>query len=227
MFEEKFEKTIYEGYGTTELTPVASANRPDKSYQINNKPGTIGRMVPGCMARIVDPDTHQLMPLGEAGMLAITGVNVMRGYLNNPGKTAEVVFEEDGLRFYKTGDKAKMDEDGFVTILDRYSRFAKLGGEMVSLAAVENQIVDLLQDDETEVLAVAVPDLRKGEVVILLISGAAEASVVKDKVTASSMNNLMKPDSYFKVDAIPKLGTGKSDFSAAKKLALELVQKAG
>lgn len=225
MFEEKFAKKIYEGYGTTELTPVVSSNRPDQSDRIGNKPGTIGLLIAGCLARIVDPETNATLPLGEAGMLAIAGVNVMKGYLNNPAKTAEVIFESDGLRWYKTGDKAVVDADGFITILDRYSRFAKLGGEMVSLAAVENQISEILNDSEIEILAVAVPDIRKGENVIVLFAGPCTEDHLRYRVTESAMNNLMKPQAYFHVEAIPKLGTGKTDFAAAKKLAVSLVEK--
>ena len=222
LFEEKFKIMIYEGYGTTELSPVSNVNRPDTDQEIRHKIGTVGKCIPGCMVRILDPETGDDLPLGEAGLIAIGGVNVMKGYLNQPHKTNEVLIYQHGIRWYKTGDKGRLDEQGFLTILDRYSRFAKLGGEMVSLGAIENQINLTLNNDEVEVLAVAIPDLKKGEVVILLHTGPLSSDDMTKEVQQSEMINLMKPSKYFYVEAIPKLGSGKTDFAGAKVLALQL-----
>lgn len=223
LFEEKFKKTIFEGYGTTELSPVAGTNRPDTEHEIRQKIGTVGKAIPGCIIRIIDPETGEDLPTGEAGHIAIGGVNVMKGYLNEPYKTNQVLIYQHGIRWYKTGDKGRLDDQGFLTVLDRYSRFAKLGGEMVSLGAVETQISLMINHDDIEILAVAVPDLKKGEVVILLHTGPLSSDEVSAKVQKSEMHNLMKPQKFFHIAAVPKLGTGKTDFAGAKKLCLELI----
>jgi acyl-[acyl-carrier-protein]-phospholipid O-acyltransferase/long-chain-fatty-acid--[acyl-carrier-protein] ligase len=228
-FREKFNKEIYEGYGTTETTPVASVNIPDilLSYtgevQTGNKPGSVGLPLPGARVKIVDPDTLRELPVGEAGLVLIGGTQIMQGYLADPDKTASVIVEQDGIRWYKSGDKGKLDEDGFLFILDRYSRFAKLGGEMVSLGAVEAAIARLLDNPESEVLAVALPDPGKGERVVLLLAGEISAEELRARVLKSGLSPLMQPREYLKVDAIPKLGTGKADLAGAKKLAAERV----
>jgi acyl-[acyl-carrier-protein]-phospholipid O-acyltransferase/long-chain-fatty-acid--[acyl-carrier-protein] ligase len=221
LFEEKFKKVIFEGYGTTELSPVSHSNRPDTDTNIRQKMGTVGHPLPGIMARIIDPETEKELPIGESGLIVVGGVNVMKGYLNAPEKTSEVLLYEHGIRWYKTGDKGRLDPQGFLTILDRYSRFAKLGGEMISLGAIENQINIAVNHEDVEVLAVAVPDLKKGEKIILLCTGPYSTDEIENIVKTSELPNLMRPSEYLLVEAIPKLGTGKSDFSAAKKLVLE------
>ncbi len=228
MFEKKFNKVIYEGYGTTELSPVASVNQPDEDGRINNKIGTVGSSVLGGRFMIIDPDTKEELPVGEAGMITFGGVNVMQGYLHNIEKTDEVIFKRNRIRWYQTGDKGSLDEEGYLTILDRYSRFAKLGGEMVSLSAVESEIIQLLgvDDEEAEVLAVSTPDIKKGEKISLLYTMDRDAEELRLLVKSSSINNLLKPQAFFKVESIPKLGSGKTDFAAAKTLTLELLKQA-
>lgn len=221
LFEEKFKKTIYEGYGTTELSPVANTNRPDTAHQIRHKIGTVGTPIAGTMVRILDPETDEELPIGEAGMIVIGGVNVMKGYLHAPDKTNQVLLYQHGIRWYKTGDKGRLDAQGFLTILDRYSRFAKLGGEMISLGAIEHQTHLMIRNDEIEVLAVAVPDLKKGEKVVLLHTGPLSSNALSDLLRASELSNLMQPSQYLHVAAIPTLGSGKTDFAAAKKLATD------
>ena len=190
-FRSKFGKTVFEGYGTTETTPVATVNIPDLlldqsgTVQTGNKPGSVGLPLPGTRIRIVDPETLAELPTDEAGLVLVGGSQVMQGYLDDPDKTAEVVIEHDGLRWYKTGDKGKLDKDGFLTILDRYSRFAKLGGEMVSLSSVEQQIAALLGDAEVELLAVALPEPSKGEQIVLLIDDPDYALGLRDRVLQS------------------------------------------
>ncbi|MDF2939735.1 MAG: 2-acyl-glycerophospho-ethanolamine acyltransferase [Gammaproteobacteria bacterium] len=225
LFEERFKKMIYEGYGTTELSPVVSANKPDTPHEIRHKIGTVGMPIAGCLIKIVDPESEETLPVGASGLIMVGGVNVMKGYLNDPEKTASVIAESQGIRWYKTGDKGRLDHNGFLTILDRYSRFAKLGGEMVSLSAVEGQIALILNMPEIELLAVALPDNKKGEQVILMYAGEIEERDLQQKVLHSDMLNLMKPQHYFKVAEIPKLGTGKNDFAAGKKLAQSLMQE--
>ncbi len=231
-FRDKFGKEVYQGYGTTETTPVASVNIPDillsphGEVQIGNKPGTVGLPLPGARFKIVDPDSLTELPTGEAGLVLIGGTQIMQGYLNDPERTAEAIVEQDGIRWYKSGDKGKLDEDGFLTILDRYSRFAKLGGEMISLGAVESAIAPLLPSPEVEILAVALPDPGKGEKIVLLIAGETDLAELKKAVVAK-LEPLMQPKLYFSVDAIPKLGSGKADLAGAKRLAEEQEQKTG
>ena len=225
-FKLRFNKEIYEGYGSTETTPVASVNIPDRidlrdwKVQQGNKPGTVGMPLPGGSFRIVDPNTLESLPVGEDGLILFGGSQVMLGYLNDPGKTADVIVELDGKRWYKTGDKGHLDRDGFLTIVDRYSRFAKIGGEMISLGAIEDAIGKLLPED-VEVLTTALPDGKKGEKVILLIAGDIDKDRMKELIGQSGLNPLMRPEVFVNVEAIPKLGSGKSDFSRAKHLAME------
>jgi len=227
-FKAKFGLDIYEGYGVTETTPVASFNLPDVlvpsdwSVQQGTKIGTVGLPLPGTGFKIVDPDTLEELPTGEAGLILIGGPQVMAGYLKNEKKTQEVIIEKDGIRWYKTGDKGQLDEDGFLTILDRYSRFAKIGGEMVSLGAVEEAVGSVLDNKEIEIAAVALPDEKKGEKIVLLVSGELELAFLKQKLMEQKVNPLMLPDALIRVDSIPKLGSGKKDLTKAKELALSL-----
>ncbi|MCG6965727.1 MAG: acyl-[ACP]--phospholipid O-acyltransferase [Chromatiaceae bacterium] len=224
-FKLRFNKEIYEGYGTTETTPVASVNIPDRidprdwQEQQGNRPGTVGMPLPGGSFRIVDPQTLETLPTGEDGLILFGGSQVMLGYLNDPQKTAEVMVELDGKRWYKTGDKGHLDQDGFLTIVDRYSRFAKIGGEMISLGAIEGAISKVLPE-EVEVLTTAVPDGKKGEKVVLLFAGDIDEGAIKGAIEQSGLNPLMRPSELIRVDAIPKLGSGKNDFNQAKQIAM-------
>lgn len=227
-FKLKFNKEIYEGYGTTETTPVASVNIPDRidprnwRVQQGGKPGTVGMPLPGGSFRIVDPETLQTLPVGVDGLILFGGTQVMLGYLNEPEKTRAAIIELNGKRWYKTGDKGHLDEDGFLTIVDRYSRFAKIGGEMISLGAIESAINKLLPE-ESEILTTALPDGKKGEKVVLLFAGNIERDQLKQLIEQSGLNPLMRPSDLIEVEAIPKLGSGKSDFSRAKQIALEMI----
>lgn len=138
VFKEKFALEIFEGYGTTETAPVISVNMPDRldidtmRPIIGNKFGSVGQGIPGTIVKIVDPDTMEELPVGADGLIIVGGSQVMRGYLNEPEMTAEVIVEINGVRYYKTGDKGHLDEDGFIFIVDRYSRFANVGADMIS-----------------------------------------------------------------------------------------------
>jgi acyl-[acyl-carrier-protein]-phospholipid O-acyltransferase/long-chain-fatty-acid--[acyl-carrier-protein] ligase len=232
-FREKFGLEILEGYGTTETTPVASTNIPDAllgdftTVQVGNKPGTVGLPLPGSQFRVVDPETLATLPAGEAGLVLIGGTQIMKGYLDDPAKTDSVIAELDGKRWYKSGDKGRIDEDGFLQILDRYSRFAKVGGEMVSLGSVESALADSGLLGSCEYLAVAVPDPGKGERIALLFcapqgEAAPEPEALKDKIRPSGIPPLSQPSLFLKVDALPRLGTGKADYGKAKEVALAL-----
>lgn len=230
-FRLKFGKEVFEGYGCTETAPVASTNTENTlrsdymTMQVNNKPGTVGMPLPGSLFLIVDPDTNQPLPTGEAGMILIGGCQVMEGYLKDPERTKSVMTNIDGRDYYRTGDKGFLDEDGFLTIVDRYSRFAKLGGEMVSMGAIEKKIQEAKTLEGFDYVITSIPDSAKGEKIVLLYQGDKEPSTVISELRASGMPPLMVPSLAFKLDVIPKLGTGKADFTTAKKIAKELVEK--
>jgi len=174
--------------------------------------------LPGTSFRIVDPDSLQQLPIEEDGMILIGGSQVMLGYLNDQEKTSEVIIELDGGRWYKTGDKGHIDKDGFLTIVDRYSRFAKIGGEMISLTAVEEQIRSALNNPELELVAVNFPDEKKGERIEILINDDISEKDLRKQLLAVDTNPLMIPTAVQYVETIPKLGSGKTDFNTARKV---------
>ena len=224
LFKMRFGKEILEGYGTTETSPVASCNLHDKidpndyHIQIGDKRGTVGMPIVGTNFIIVNPDRFEQLPIGEDGMILIGGVQVMKGYLK---RKTDVIREIDGVRYYITGDKGHIDKDGFLTVVDRYSRFAKIGGEMVSLGAIEQKIGRLL-DEESQIAITAIPHSKKGEEIVLLLEGVKDLDELKDEIKSLALNPLHAPSRHFKVESLPRLGTGKSDFKGLKKLALEL-----
>ena len=142
-FNEKYGVIPFEGYGATELSPIVSVGYPDyisedKSIvQTGHKAGKVGQPIPGVAAKVVDPDTGEVLPYDVEGLLLIKGANVMKGYLNNPQLTDEVI--KDG--WYTTGDVAMIDADGFIKITDRLSRFSKIGGEMVPHIKIEEKLL--------------------------------------------------------------------------------------
>ena len=226
-FEAKFKIPVYEGYGTTETSPGASVNLPDikAPYKLRNRPGTVGKAFSGTEFRIVDPDSLESIPTGEDGLILIGGPQIMKGYLKMPEKTAEVIEVIDGYRWYRTGDKGHLDKDGFLTIVDRYSRFAKIGGEMISLTIVEEEILDACNDNELEIAATCLPDQRKGEKIILLATNNLDKNKLKKLLSVANVNPLYHPAQVILVEEIPKLGSGKTDFGVTKKIALVNEQK--
>ena len=226
-FEKKFKMPVYEGYGTTETSPGASVNLPDieSPYKLRNRPGTVGKAFSGTEFRIVDPDSLEPLPTGEDGLILIGGPQIMKGYLKMPEKTAEVIELIDGYRWYRTGDKGHLDEDGFLTIVDRYSRFAKIGGEMISLTTVEEGILDACNDKDLEIAATCLPDQRKGEKIVLIATNNLDKNNLKKLLSDAKVNPLYHPAEVLIVEEIPKLGSGKTDFGATKKIALVNEQK--
>ncbi|MFM2478929.1 acyl-[ACP]--phospholipid O-acyltransferase [Celerinatantimonas sp. MCCC 1A17872] len=225
-FAQRFGKTVLEGYGTTETTPVASVNLPGyidpETAQVQEaaRQGSVGMALPGTTFRIVEPNTLEPLSTGEDGLILIGGAQIMKGYLNNPEKTAEVIVELDGLRWYKTGDKGHLDEDGYLHIVDRYSRFAKLAGEMVSLGAIEQQVKTIMNEPYLGIIAVNLPDEKKGEKVVLLTTSEMTPEQFRAQLIEHKMPALMVPSEIIQVDELPILGSGKVDFKAAKQLAL-------
>ncbi len=223
-FEDKFGIRPYEGYGVTECAPVISVNCPDFRaagfHQPASRRGTVGRPLPGVSVRIVDPDSFEPLPVGTAGMLLVKGPNVMQGYLNRPDLTAGVM--RDG--WYVTGDIAVLDEDGFLTITDRLSRFAKIGGEMVPHGKVEEALQEAAESDEQVFAVTSIPDEKKGEqLAVLHTLDEAVIPGLLETIAASGLPNLFIPrkDTFIKVEQLPVLGTGKLDLRALKRIALE------
>ena len=225
-FEKRFGFPPLEGFGATELSPVACLSLPDVDvdgiYQAGHKPGSVGQPVPGVAVRIVDPDTGALRPPGEPGLMIVRGPNVMLGYLGRPDLTAEAV--RDG--WYRTGDLATMDEEGFVSITDRLARFSKIGGEMVPHGAVEDEYLRGLGRADQVVAVTSIPDDRRGERLVVVHSrDAADAARLCEIVEKSGLPNLWRPDrdAYVAVDALPLTGSGKLDIKALKSIAREAV----
>lgn len=222
-FEKKFAIRPFEGYGATELSPVASLNVPDIEaggiHQVGNKPGSVGHTLPGVAVKIVDSSTNELLPIGSEGLLMVKGPNVMLGYLNNEEETAKVL--KDG--WYNTGDIARIDDDGFLTITDRLSRFSKIAGEMVPHSGVEQVYLNALNTHEQIVAVTGIPEPKKGEeLVILYLEQAGKPDKLHEIVTKSKLPNIWKPrpDNYIKIESMPLLGSGKLDVRRLKEIAL-------
>src|SRR6266403_488757 len=187
-FEERFNQKVFEGYGLTETSPVVSVNLPEpqptkprEHVQPSSRLGSVGKMAPGIAAEIREPETDRKRSLHETGMLWLRGVNIFEGYLHDAERTADVL--QDG--WLKTGDIGRFDEDGFLYIEGRLSRFSKIGGEMVPHEAVEQKIVELLGfsgKDERLVAIVGVQDESKGEALILLAAVDVDLAQLRDKL---------------------------------------------
>jgi acyl-[acyl-carrier-protein]-phospholipid O-acyltransferase/long-chain-fatty-acid--[acyl-carrier-protein] ligase len=205
FLRKKSTVTLLEGYGVTEAAPVVAANQIEA-----NHPGTVGRMVAGMQAKVVPVEG-----IPGAGELYVKGPNIMQGYIR-PDAPGKIVPPEDG--WYNTGDVVSIDEDGFIAIRGRLKRFAKIGGEIVSLAVVENIAAALWPENAHA--AVAVPDGRKGEQVVL-VTNAKEASRM-DLVGWAQNHGVAEisiPRRVLAVEAIPLLATGKTDYVSVQKMA--------
>lgn len=223
-FEDQFGIRPMEGYGCTECSPAVTVNTRDFRAagfrQVGAKRGKIGHPLPGVSVRIVDPDTMKRVPTGQPGLMLVRGPNVMRGYLGRPEKTAEVL--RDG--WYVTGDIATEDEDGFIQITDRLSRFSKIGGEMVPHVKVEEKLHELAQVTEQMFVVVGVPDEKKGErLVVLHTLPDDKLQPVLDKLPQANLPNLWVPraNQFFRIESLPHLGTGKLDLRKVREIAMQ------
>ena len=221
-FEDHFGIRPLEGYGCTECSPVVAVNTYDfrAAYfrQVGAKRGTIGHPLPGIGVQIIDPDSGETLPVDKPGLLFVRGPNVMAGYLNKPEKTAEVL--KDG--WYNTGDIATVDEDGFLRITDRLSRFSKIGGEMVPHIKVEEKLHELLKADGQVLAVTALPDEKKGErLVVIHTLKDEQLKEVLEKMAKSDLPALWKPrpDHFLLVEKLPYLGTGKLDLRKLREIA--------
>jgi acyl-[acyl-carrier-protein]-phospholipid O-acyltransferase / long-chain-fatty-acid--[acyl-carrier-protein] ligase len=226
-FEERFEQRVFEGYGLTETAPVVSVNLPEpqptnpgEQVQPSSRLGSVGKMAPGIAAEIREPETDRKLSLHETGMLWLRGPNIFEGYLNDPERTADVL--RDG--WFKTGDIGRFDEDGFLYIEGRLSRFSKIGGEMVPHELIEQKIVHLLElsgKDERIIAIVGVTDEAKGEAVVLLSATDVDLAQLRDKLRDAGVPNLWIPKRVQRVESIPVLASGKLDLKKCQELANE------
>jgi len=231
-FEEKFGVRPVEGYGTTELSPLVSVNIPPSrepgDSREGSKEGLVGRPVPGVGVKIVHPETGEPLEIGSSGLMLVKGPNVMLGYLNLPEATAKVM--RDG--WYVTGDIAQVDEDGFVHITGRQSRFSKIGGEMVPHLKIEEKLEQIVGADQQKmcVAVTAIPDAQKGERLVVVHTPLEKSrDQIRKELSAAGLPNLWIPsaDSFVEVEEIPVLGTGKLDLVALKRVASEKLAPAG
>ena len=221
-FEQRFQKKVFEGYGLTETAPVVSVNLPEPtpSAAPTSRLGSVGRLAPGIAAEIREPETKRKLSLFETGMLWLRGPNIFEGYLNDPKRTVEVL--HDG--WLKTGDIARFDEDGFLYIEGRVSRFSKIGGEMVPHEAIEQKIVDLLDlsgRDERPIAVVGVQDEAKGEALVLLSAVDIDLAELRKKLQDAGVPNLWIPKHIQRIEAIPVLASGKLDLKKCQQRATE------
>lgn len=226
-FKETFGVEPMEGYGATECGPVVSMNTADCEspgfFWRGLRHGTIGRPLQGQSVRIVSPETGEILPLGEAGLMQVRGPNIMLGYLNLPEKTAAAL--HDG--WYSTGDIATIDDEEFITITDRLARFSKIAGEMVPHTKVEELLHGMLDLNEPMLAVASVPDPQKGErLVVLHTLSDDQLARLLEKLDQSDLPNLWRPrpNAFHRIDALPVLGTGKMDIRGVKKMAMDMEQ---
>jgi acyl-[acyl-carrier-protein]-phospholipid O-acyltransferase/long-chain-fatty-acid--[acyl-carrier-protein] ligase len=232
-FETRFGKRVLEGYGLTETSPASNINLPDPeplgdeesgySWLPSHRQGSVGHTVPGMALKITNPETGQPVSLHQSGMIWFKGANVFEGYLNDPKRTADVL--HDG--WFRTGDIGRVDLDGFLYIEGRLSRFSKIAGEMVPHETVEESLVKAMGlENETvrKIAVVGVPDIDKGEALILLTSmpGGPEHQEILDlryRLLDKGMPPLWIPKKMIRVSDIPVLASGKLDVQSCEKIA--------
>ena len=217
VWENKFGCEYLEGYGLTECSPGLSFNLPGSGKKV----GSVGRLMKNIDGRTVDPETGDVLDKNETGILSFSGPNIFAGYLNNSEKTKEV-FSDDG--WFITGDLGRMDEDGFLFIEGRLSRFSKIGGEMVSHESVEDAISKLLSkdghtNDDIICAVTGIEDESKGECLVLLSTSEVNSKWLGEELRNKGVPNLWIPKQIKQVKEIPVLGTGKLDLQKLKELA--------
>jgi acyl-[acyl-carrier-protein]-phospholipid O-acyltransferase/long-chain-fatty-acid--[acyl-carrier-protein] ligase len=224
-WESHFGSTYLEGYGLTETSPVVSVNLP--AYNGNppqKKVGSVGQLMEGMKARVVDPATGEVLGLNKQGILDLKGSNVFSGYLNNREATENAF--SDG--WFRTGDLARIDPDGYIFIEGRISRFSKLGGEMVPHGKLEQVIAECfhLEDAESPLVAVTgVSDDVKGEALVVLTAVEIHAGDLRERLMNEGIPNLWIPKIIHRVDAIPSLASGKLDLKSLNDLAARKVRE--
>jgi acyl-[acyl-carrier-protein]-phospholipid O-acyltransferase / long-chain-fatty-acid--[acyl-carrier-protein] ligase len=213
-YMKKHETILLEGYGATETSPVISVNTPDA-----NKPGSVGKVIPGVKVRLENFETGEECRPGETGKIMVKGDLVMKGYFEDQELTDEVL--KDG--WYNTGDMGFFDEDGFLYHAGRFKRFAKIGGEMISLVKVEN-IMEKYLPEGVICCLVDIPDEKKGSYIMAAVS----AEVHKTEILRKMMNDLPSialPREFIVLDSIPMMSTGKVDVRSVTRIVQEKIKK--
>jgi len=230
-FEGKFGIQVSEGYGMTEASPVVAVNlfdeppsRMNPDGVLGRRIGSVGRMVPGLTASIRDPETGVELGLFQSGMLWLRGANVFEGYFKETDQTTAVLQEG----WYKTGDVGRFDEDGFLFIEGRMSRFSKIAGEMVPHLTVEQKMVEALDlhpahGEGPAVAVIGVPDEKRGESLVALVTVPVVQAELRRRLVEMGLPNLWIPKVVKRVAAIPILATGKLDLRACQRLAEQAV----
>jgi acyl-[acyl-carrier-protein]-phospholipid O-acyltransferase/long-chain-fatty-acid--[acyl-carrier-protein] ligase len=229
-FRDRLGVELLQGYGLTETTPVTNFNMPASRKKergmethCGHRLGSVGRMLPGMTARIVDPDTGEELPLTSTGIVWFRGANIFGGYLKDEQKTRAAL--RDG--WFVTGDLGRFDEEGFLYIEGRISRFSKVGGEMVPHGTVEQKILEVYQIEQAEtpqIVVIGVPDTTKGEAIVLLTAMEINGDDLRERLFKAGLPNLWIPKIIRRVDHIPLLGSGKTDFRGCQRLAMEVAK---
>jgi len=226
-FSEKFGKKVMEGYGLTETSPVSNVNIPNVDTENNTglipseRFGSVGQFLPGVAVRITDTNNDTQIPINQSGMIWLKGSNIFKEYLHLPEKTNDVIKE----KWFRTGDIGRVDEDGFLYIEGRLSRFSKIGGEMVPHETIEAHVNKALSYDseaEKKIAIVGVPDEVKGEALVMLSSVEMDNDSIKalrQKLLDSGVAALWIPKKIVKVEEIPSLASGKLDIKGCEELA--------
>lgn len=211
LYRDKHNIEIFEGYGTTETSPVISANPRDR-----NKPGSIGIPIPGTEVRIQNLDSGEDCAVGETGKILVKGDGVMQGYLND--------IEESSLRlksgWYDTGDLGYLDDDGYLWHKGRLKRFVKIGGEMISLVMVEETLNDFTPD-EVECCAVELPDAKRGSKIVAVTNTEVDHQALNKRLS-KELPNLALPKKYVTIAEFPRMGSGKTDFRSLTEIVREM-----
>jgi acyl-[acyl-carrier-protein]-phospholipid O-acyltransferase / long-chain-fatty-acid--[acyl-carrier-protein] ligase len=198
--------------------PEPSPKKPGDQVQPSSRLGSVGKMAPGIAAEIREPETDRKLSLHESGMLWLRGSNIFEGYLDDPERTAEIL--RDG--WLKTGDIGRFDEDGFLYIEGRLSRFSKIGGEMVPHEALEHKIINLLGlagADHRPIAIAGVQDEAKGEALVLLSAVDIDLADLRTRLHQAGVPNLWIPKHVTRVESIPVLASGKLDLVRCAELA--------
>ncbi|MEY4672755.1 MAG: hypothetical protein RL148_539 [Planctomycetota bacterium] len=227
-FADRFGIRPVQGYGATETSPVVAASaqgyRATGFYQPGSRRGSVGRPLPGVVVTVVDPETRAPRPVGEAGLVLVRGANVMAGYLGREDLTAAAMHEGS----YVTGDIGRLDEDGFLYLTDRLSRFSKIGGEMVPHGTVEEHLQACSGLTERAFAVCGIPDSRKGErLMVLTTLDEAALMDVLARMSSRGLPALFVPraDQFVIVPSLPVLGTGKIDLRAVKEQCLAVAKQ--
>jgi acyl-[acyl-carrier-protein]-phospholipid O-acyltransferase/long-chain-fatty-acid--[acyl-carrier-protein] ligase len=212
-FLEKHGITLYEGYGATETSPVISTNTPE-----HNRPGSVGKVLPGMRVRIENYETGRECRTGETGRILVKGDSVMKGYLDD--------FEETSMRirhgWYDTGDMGYLDKDGFLWHQGRLKRFVKIGGEMVSLVKVEDVLQEILPE-EVSCSVVEIPDALKGARIVAAVTRKVDERRIV-KMMSAQLPNIALPKQFVVIEELPRMGSGKVDFRRVTEMVQTLLR---